>query len=439
MTLFSSLKISKEIYFSTLLALMPISFIAGNMIININIILLIFSSLLIFQKKIFHINFFILDKLIFLLFALIIVSGIFNDYHFYSEKLEWLGYFSTTTKSLLFLRYLLLYLCLRFLVENKYLNLKFFFITCTISSIFVCLDLFFQSYYGKDIFGIQKPETGRKLGGPFGDELIAGSFIQRFSIFAFFLIPIFYKKRFNNYLKYFISILFIVFFVGIIISGNRMPLLLFLFSIGLIIIFQKEARKYLFYFIISFSLIFTVIITFNKTIRDNFGVFRVEITNIVRFIGKDISSANSPQYLKEFASFYDTWKINKYMGGGIKNFRYYCHVRPKIDKDAKFICNMHPHNYYLEILTETGLIGFFISMFIFILILHITFIKKYFLSSPLNKNNIIIPFIFLFITEIFPIKSTGSFFTTGNTTYFFLIVGILVALARKEISIENKN
>ena len=39
--------------------------------------------------------------------------------------------------------------------------------------------------YGKDIFGF-KPTLPRRLGGPFGDELIAGGFIQRFSLFSFF-------------------------------------------------------------------------------------------------------------------------------------------------------------------------------------------------------------------------------------------------------------
>ena len=79
---------------------------------------------------------------------------------------------------------------------------------------------------------------------------------------------------------------------------------------------------------------------------------------------------------------------------------------------------MHPHNYYLEILTETGLVGFFIILFIFSSILYLTLYRKYFSNSELNKNNFIIPFIFLFIIEIFPIKSTGSFFTTGSTTWF---------------------
>ena len=438
MNLFSSLSRFRENYFSILLALLPFSYIAGNMIININIILIILSTILIFRKNLFQLKFFVIDKLILSFFALIIISGIINDYYFYTEKLEWLGYFSTTIKSILFLKYLFLYLCLRFLFENDFLNLKFFFIGCLISSLFVCLDLFYQLYFGKDIFGFPKPGVGRKLGGPFGDELIAGSFIQRFSIFSFFLIPIFYKKELNKYLKYVISFLFLIFFIGITISGNRMPLILFLFTICLVILFQKETRKYLLSFVISFSLIFIVIITLSKDIRDNFGVFRVEITNIIKSIGKDGISENSPHYLKEFASFYETWKINKYLGGGIKNFRYYCHVRENIPKDSKFICNMHPHNYYLEIMTETGLIGLLISGTLFFLILYTTLVKKYFLRSPLNSNNTIIPFIFLFVAEIFPLKSTGSFFTTGNATYLFLLIGILLALTRKEISIENK-
>tara|TARA_B100000242_G_scaffold150472_1_gene107365 strand:- start:7 stop:522 length:516 start_codon:yes stop_codon:yes gene_type:complete len=149
-----------------------------------------------------------------------------------------------------------------------------------------------------------------------------------------------------------------------------------------------------------------------------------------------------PQYMKEFATFYDTWLMNKYVGGGIKNFRYYCHKASKKDKKKEsFICNMHPHNYYLEILTETGLIGFIIVLLILFNVFYISFIKKYFYKDSyflLKDNKLIIPFIFLFIVEVFPIKSTGSFFTTGNATYLFLILPILIGLVRKDISIEKK-
>ena len=155
-------------------------------------------------------------------------------------------------------------------------------------------------------------------------------------------------------------------------------------------------------------------------------------------LNKDLGQERIPPYFKEFSSFYETWKLNKFIGGGIKTFRYYCHLRENIDKNSDFICNMHPHNYYLEILTETGLVGLFLCISIFSIILYISFLKKYFIASPLQKNNVIVPFIFLFLTEIFPLKSTGSFFTTGNTTYLFLILAILIGLVRRENSIENK-
>jgi hypothetical protein len=75
---------------------------------------------------------------------------------------------------------------------------------------------------------------------------------------------------------------------------------------------------------------------------------------------------------------------------------------------------------------------------ILIIILYLSFIKKYFLRSSLKDNVIITPFIFLFFSEIFPLKSTGSFFTTGNASYIFLIIAVLVGLIQKENSFENK-
>ena len=137
-----------------------------------------------------------------------------------------------------------------------------------------------------------------------------------------------------------------------------------------------------------------------------------------------------------FVTAIDTWLDSPLLGSGIKSFRIKCKDKLKLPNR---VCESHPHNYYLEILTETGLIGFFLTITIFSIILYRTFYKKYFVdSSHLINNKIIIPFIFLFIAEIFPIKSTGSFFTTGNATYIFLIMAILIGLAGKEKIIENK-
>ena len=91
---------------------------------------------------------------------------------------------------------------------------------------------------------------------------------------------------------------------------------------------------------------------------------------------------------------------------------------------------MHPHNYYLEILTETGLVGLILILLILSITIYISLFKKYFTNSSLKDNHIITPFIFLLIAEIFPLKSTGSFFTTGNSTYFFIIFAMVVSLSR---------
>ena len=429
--------LSKNNFFNILLGLVPISFIAGNMLININIILITLSSLIFFKKDLFKINYFFLDKLLFIFFFLILITGAINDFYFYSIKLAWKGYYTTILKSLFFLKYILLYIALRYLIEKNILNLKLFFVTCFFGTLFVSFDIIYQSINGVDIFGF----TGIKnnLSGPFGEELIAGGYIQRFSIFSFFLIPLFYQQNFNKYLKYLIPILFIIFFITIILSGNRMPLLLFLFAGSLIIIFNKQTRKFFLPTLIVATIIFYIFINFNSKVYENFRAFYDQISKMtVIVLDKDLKNNYVPPYLRQFLTFYDTWLMHKYIGGGIKNFRYYCHERPNIDKNSKSICNMHPHNYYLEILTETGIVGFSLIALAFLIIIHLTLIKKYFLTSALNKNKVIVPFIFLFLVEIFPIKSTGSFFTTGNATYLFIIIGILIGLMRKENLIENK-
>ena len=439
MSFFSKIKLNKKNYLSLLLGFLPLSFIAGNMIININVILLIISSFILFKKELLKTDFLFVEKLIFVYFALIIFTGLVNDYHFFLEKLSWKGYFTTSIKSVFFLKYFLLYFVVRFLTEKNIINLKIFFIFCSISVLFVTFDIIYQFLNGKDIFGFTG--QGRKLSGPFGDELIAGGFIQRYSLFAFFLIPIFFNKNYlNNYNKYIISFLFIIFFISLVLSGNRMPTIMFLFSTLMILIFQKNTRKFLIPFLIIFSLTFITLYKSNTLVRNNFLNLYAQVTKISILVMKgDFFNNNSPQYLKEFSSFYHTWLINKYIGGGIKNFRYYCHERPHITKDSKFICNMHPHNYYLEILTETGVVGLLLVLIIFSVVIYLTFIKKYFSNSNLKDNNLIIPFMFLFFAEIFPIKSTGSFFTTGNSTYIFLIIGIMIGIVRKVNLIENKN
>ena len=101
-------------------------------------------------------------------------------------------------------------------------------------------------------------------------------------------------------------------------------------------------------------------------------------------------------------------------GNGIKSFRDLCGEQniDSVTKDKR--CSTHPHNIHLEILSETGLVGYLIFL---------TFISLLLLNSYkiiLNKRNyykdylylIFISSVLIFIIMIFPLKSTGRFFSS---------------------------
>ena len=433
----SNIAIKHPNYFNLLIAFLPVSFILGNLAINLNVVLIIISSLLIFHKDFFKIKLYLIDKFFLLFFFFIIFTGIFNDIYFIIKDAYPEDY-QTTKKSFSYLRYLLFYFSLRYLIEKKIINLKFFFISCLAASLFVTFDIFYQLIVGKDIFGYEIINT-RKLSGPFGDELIAGGYLLRFSIFSLFLIPLFYNKFSGKLLNLIIPFLICTFISGVILSGNRMPLIMYFFTLFLIIIFQKQTRKYLIIFIATSLIVFSLAYKFNLKVKNNFDNFYYQINKMITLVSeKDFQNQKAPDHLKEFASFYNTWKMNKFIGGGIKNFWYYCAVEQTLRKKSLTVCNTHPHNYYLEIVTETGLIGLIIFLLIIFQILMITFYKKYITNSSLRNNNLIIPFIFLFICEIFPFKSTGSIFTTNNSAYLFFLISILIGIANRENLIENE-
>ena len=121
------------------------------------------------------------------------------------------------------------------------------------------------------------------------------------------------------------------------------------------------------------------------------------------------------------------------VGGGIKSFRVNCIKRDNvIEKWRDWSCNIHPHNYYLEILTELGLIGIFIILFLIIQLLNLSCIKNNYLNSSDKLNNMLTPFILLFIAEMFPIRSSGSFFTTNNSVFIFLLLAIIVSISKNK-------
>jgi hypothetical protein len=184
----------KTIVINFLVSFIVFSFIIGNLVLNLNVILLIIISFIFYNKKIINQNYNKIDKLVFILFLYIVLSGFYNNIYFL--VIGETNSFDIIIKSILYLRFFLLYIVLKFLVEEKIINLKNFFFFSLLAVLFVSLDIIFQLVNGYDIFGYKA--VSRRLSGPFGDELIAGSFLQRFALFALFFTPIFLKFNKQN-------------------------------------------------------------------------------------------------------------------------------------------------------------------------------------------------------------------------------------------------
>ncbi len=449
-------KNNKPLVINLLFCLLPLSIIIGSLIVNINIILFIIFSLTFFYEDFLTFKLNKIDKLILFLFIFIIFSGAFNlleNFYFPKEvsppenlppKLQsiYLGFVKNydlkylILKSIGYLRFFLLYFAIRVLLEKRILNIKYFFYTSSIFCFFVMLDVIFQFVNGKNTLGMISPHP-RKVSGPFGDELIAGGYIQNFSFFLIFL-PIFFE-RFKKFLKFYIIFIISLIILSIIISGNRMPLLLFLITLGFFSIFKLENIKYFILILVISFLSISFFKYIKPSINQNISHFQASVKNMIFITNKiikgdfkdeDRQRNDFPEQFREFETSYDTWKLNKYIGGGVRSYRFNCTMRKNIEINERITCNTHPHNYYLEIISDLGIFGLSLVIILFSIVFFKS-IKTICLKT--DKNNIIAyPFLMIFFAEIFPIKSSGSFFYTLNSLIIFVSMAILVTFLKRD-------
>ena len=429
---------SKNLAINFLLLLIPVTNIVGNLALNANIVLLILFVFFYYGSKIFRIKYNFIDKLVCIFFIYVFLNGVLNNFLNFD--------FPTATdenlvliKSFSFLRYLVLYFVIRFLTTNEIIDFKLLFYTFGLCAFFVSFDILIQFLFGKNLFGMEG--TGRRLSGIFGAEYIAGGFIQKFFPFLPFAI-LFYSQKKNPFftqLIIFSTLLISVF--GILVSGNRIPLIISFLIIFLMFFFEKKFRKNIASLILVFLLGFSFLLKTNSDAYNHFSGFKDRSLEFVIYFQTKISNKQANEnyygftgrnsYVKEVETGVLTWQQNKIFGGGLKSFYFHCNKISKIDKEKylKYIgnCNTHPHNYYLDIAVSLGIIGLIISILIF----SVTLVAS-FKSIRSNKNieikNILIPFYILFLAEIFPFKTTGGFFTTITGNYLFIILAIIVGL-----------
>ena len=437
----------------------PVAFLMGNAILNINILLIGITGIIIFRKKIFSFKNERLSAVILIFFILILFFTLIdiskdprNDHFF---------------KSISYFRYFFLFLISSCLVRSEKFKIKYFLVSCLICLLFLSLNIIYQFFSGSDIFGFVGYEKSMyHLASFLEDEYVAGGYIQKFFVFALILIPIVWKKLDKQ--KFLIStILPIIFFSGILFSGNRMPLVMFCISILLMMILIKELKLSLAIASLLCVLIFTITIKMNDNLRMNYTSFYANSSSMMAKMKKYISKKypklekekkekciekSDDPYCEYFVSKYikskklrskyemtafgsghwiiyltaiDIWIDNPIIGNGIKSFRIKCLTKLHLPMR---VCSSHPHNYYLELLNDTGLLG----TLLFVCAIFYLITNKFFNFKHYEKNEkfLFICLLIIIIVEFFPLKSSGSFFTTTNSSFIFLILGMLNGLKK---------
>lgn len=399
-----------DIYFHNflkyLIFLIPISLVSGSLILNINLMLISLAILLcgfISSKKLFNQSWL---KVAFLFLILQISSSIMNE--FYLESL---------IRSMSFIKFVFLALGINIVFSHDKKNFFIFFKVLFFIIIFVVFDSIIQYFFDQNIFG--NPYENNRLSSIFGDEYIVGSFLCKM---IFLITPIF--LLFINNLKY-KNILLFFWFAGaisiILITGDRMPSLLFLMGISLYYLFKayRNPKNLLSIFLIY--ILCTAIFFLNPVVSKRFN----EISHERYGLTKSFKIKDS-QWGAHFLTAWAIFKENPIIGIGAKNFRVEsCKTKyANIDSDkAKQRCTTHPHNIILEILSEHGLLG----LFLFLGLL-------YFMINGVNLNyshNIF--FLISLLICVWPIGTSGSIFTTVNGTFLWINLGVILYSKDKKI------
>tara|TARA_B110000196_G_C21141782_1_gene664229 strand:- start:1362 stop:2408 length:1047 start_codon:yes stop_codon:yes gene_type:complete len=330
-------------------------------------------------------------------------------------------------RNLGFLRFFVLFIAINyffFYFKNFDNIFKIFLIVLTI----LAVDIFIQKFTGENILGF-KPENPHRMTGFFNEERIAGAYILGFFFptLGYFLT----KNNFKIFNINFIFVIFILLFIAIILTGERSNSIKALLGIFIFLFFSNHFK--LKEKIISFLLLFSFLLISYFNSEALYFRYGTLIFNNFSSIKKIKTFYNKSLYFKLYNSGFEVFKKNPFLGVGNKNYR----IETCIHNDNKesiniekinplYVCNTHPHQIYIELLAEHGLIGFFIIIGI---LFYLTFrlLKKIMLSKNYTQFGCLIYILLVFV----PLLPSGSFFSNFNATLFWINFSLMYAVNYK--------
>ena len=335
---------------------------------------------------------------------------------------------SSLKSSLFYFRFGLFSLFFLYLIEKDDRILDKLFLVLLFSFLILICDSLFQYFNGSNILRMKIIEEGR-ISSFFGDELKMGSYLFRLFPLLVSLIFLQYSK---NKKKKFLFIFFIIALfleVVIFLSGERTSFLLFNFTIILFLIFLNRIKIFKMILIFFYLLLLIQLFIFDTPYKYRFLELTKNQTNI--FKENTNKYIFSKQYHEHYLSSFEMFKDNKIFGIGPKKFRIKC--KEEKYNFSELTCSTHPHNTLLQLLSETGILGFIcyslVYIFLWYLLIINTLKKIYYKKEFLN--NFLISLIIYFVVSLWPIAPSGNFFNNWLSTIYYFPVGILLWTLRK--------
>ena len=396
-----------------LVSILPIGLLVGSFISNTIIILIgILFIVEIGVKKKWN----FLNETNFYFLIIIYIYLILNSYFISANNESYI-------KSFGFLRYILLAYALSYYIEkfkekitrNWYL---FFLI--------VTFDLLIEFLFGKNLLGFEASYPGR-LAGFTGNELKIGGYY-----FGFIFLSLSFLIKKKGYLIYFLSI---IFFIVAILIGERSNFLkiLIMYTFFLIFFLKISSLKKFMIIMILFLISFLTIMQI-PSLKSKF-VNHIFEKNLISFLTMSkkvelIDVIRSNQHFSHYYVAIQIFKDNPIFGSGFKSFR----VESNKEEYKKVVygASTHPHQFHFELLSELGLIGYFLIICNLIFVIFRQFKKN-------QKNELYICGMLFIIASIIPIIPSGSFFTSYGATIFFINYSFLIQSKNSNIISSNKS